>query len=116
VVKTNLTGSVTPVVLELFPFLIALVVLKVQLFVLLALQSTTEAVTAVAAERFTIILNVKFMLELLVMVFTHTMVALPAILQHLLCETVLKLTLTTCLTHAYTLGTVAQVEPAAFFV
>jgi hypothetical protein len=76
VVKTNLTGSVTPVVLELFPFLIALVVLKVQPFVLLELQSTTEAVTAVVVELSTTILSVRFMLELLVMVFTHTLAVL----------------------------------------
>jgi hypothetical protein len=86
------------------------------LFVLLALQNTTVAVTAVVVELSTIILSVKLYLELLVMVFTLTMVALPAMLQHLLCGSVRKLTLTICLTRAYTLENVAQVEPAPFIV
>ena len=64
----------------------------------------------------TTILNVKLHLELLVMVFTLTMGALTAMLQHPRRDSVLKVTLTTCLTHAYTLENVAQVEPAPFIV
>ena len=86
------------------------------LFVLLELQSTTVAVTAVAVELFTTILSVKLHLELLVMVFTLTMVALPAMLQHLLCGSVSLAMLATPITHAYTLENVAQVEPAPFIV
>jgi hypothetical protein len=58
-------------------------VLQGQLFVLLALQSTTEAVTAVVVELSTTILSVRFMLELLVMVCTLTLVVLLLTLQPL---------------------------------
>ena len=59
-------------------------VVQVHLCVLLALQSTTAAVTAVVVELSTTILSVKLYLELLVMVFTLTMVALHLIPQLLL--------------------------------
>jgi hypothetical protein len=91
-------------------------VVQGHLCVLLALQNTTVAVTAVVVELSTTILSVKLYLELLVMVFTLTMGALTAMLQHLRRDSVLKVTLTTCLTHAYTLENVAQVEPAPFIV
>jgi hypothetical protein len=57
----------------------------VQLFVLLELQSTTVAVTAVVVELFTTILNVKLLLELRVTVFTRTMAVL-----HLMPELLLQ--------------------------
>jgi hypothetical protein len=89
------------------------------LFVLLALQSTTALALAVLVELLHLQAphtNARLYLELLAVVCTHTMVALPAMLQHLLCGSVRKVTLTICLTRAYTLENVAQVEPAPFIV
>jgi hypothetical protein len=74
-----------------------------------------EAVTAVAAERFTIILNVKFMLELLVMVFTLTMAVLLLTNQLHLREAVHQQMLATIPAHVFTLEN-AFLKEAALFV
>jgi hypothetical protein len=58
--------------------------LGVQLFVLLELQSTTAAVTAVVVEPFTTTHNVKLLLELRVTVFTRTLEVLHLIPELLL--------------------------------
>jgi hypothetical protein len=113
VVNQNLAGSVTPVALELFLFLIASVVLLELLCVLLELQSTMEAVTAVVAELFTTILNARYMQELLVMAFTLTLVLQLHLHQALKPETVLRQTCQTHLTHVFLHLSVAltQQEP-----
>jgi hypothetical protein len=89
-------------------------VLTVRLFVLLELQSTTEAVTAVVAELFTTTHNVRFMLELLVMAFTHILVVRLLTLQLLSYGDVFQLTSLTQITAAMPLGTVLPTQLAVF--
>jgi hypothetical protein len=89
-------------------------VVQVHLFVLLALQNITAAVTAVVVELSTTILSVRFMLELLVMVFTHTLAVRILTLQLRQRIHAFKQMLTTYTTRVFSLENVTLKEAALF--